>query len=229
MMEWWEALTFLQKIFVGCAAPSSVFIILTFVLSCITLDAEFHHGNFDLDLDDPLGIFNLRGLMSFFAVGGLTGYGLTLSNFSDPIAITGGVASGLIMAKLVTSLMNYLMKTNYNGNIKTENTIGKIGEVYLTIPANGKDQGKVNVLVQGKLVEFNAITTKGVELKTGDKIAVIDVKKDNVLVVESATNYLKEPDILQESDINYLKATPEVLEESDVNSLTESKVLEEKQ
>ena len=198
MMEWWEALTFLQKIFVGCAIPSSLFIILTFALSCITLDAEFHHGNFDLDLDDPLGIFNLRGLMSFFSIGGWVGYGLTISNFANPIAIAGGLISGLITAKATTSLTNYLMKTNNNGNIKSENAIGQIGEVYLTIPANGKDQGKVNVLVQGKLVEFDAITTKGIELKTGDKIAVIDIKENNLLVVESAVNYLKEPEILEE-------------------------------
>ena len=198
MMEWWEALTFLQKIFVGCAIPSSLFIILTFALSCITLDAEFHHGNFDLDLDDPLGIFNLRGLMSFFSIGGWVGYGLTISNFANPIAIAGGLISGLITAKATTSLTNYLMKTNNNGNIKSENAIGQIGEVYLTIPANGQDQGKVNVLVQGKLVEFDAITTKGIELKTGDKIAVIDIKENNLLVVESAVNYLKEPEILEE-------------------------------
>ena len=197
MIEWWEALTILQKIFVGCAVPSSLFIILTFVLSCITLDAEFHHGNFDLDLDDPLGIFNLRGFMSFLAIGGITGYGLSAYNFSDPIAIAGGGIAGLIIAKATTSLMNYLMKSNNNGNIKPENAIGQIGEVYLTIPANGKNHGKVNVLVQGKLVEFDAITTKGIELKTGDKIAVIDIKENNLLIVESAVNYLKEPEILE--------------------------------
>ena len=207
MMEWWEALTLLQKIFVGSAIPSSLFIILTFAFSCITLEAEMHFGNFDLDLDDPFGIFNLRGLMSF----------LTISNFSDPIAIVGALASGLIAGKSTTALMNYLMKTNYNGNIKPENAIGKRGEVYLTIPANGKDQGKVNVLVQGKLVEFDAITNKGVELKTGDTIAVIDIKEGNVLVVESDINYIKEPDILKgsetsESDVNYLKE-PETLKE----------------
>lgn len=217
MMEWWEALTLLQKIFVGCAIPSSLFIILTFAFSCITLEAEMHFGNFDLDLDDPFGIFNLRGLMSFFSIGGWAGYGLTLYNLSDPIAIAGGVISGLITAKATTSLMNYLMKTNYNGNIKPENAIGKRGEVYLTIPANGKEQGKVNVLVQGKLVEFDAITNKGVELKTGDTIAVIDIKEGNILVVESDANYLKEPDILKdsetsESDVNYIKE-PNILKE----------------
>ena len=217
MMEWWEALTLLQKIFVGSAIPSSLFIILTFAFSCITLEAEMHFGNFDLDLDDPFGIFNLRGLMSFLSIGGLAGYGLTISNFSDPIAIVGALASGLIAGKSTTALMNYLMKTNYNGNIKPENAIGKRGEVYLTIPANGKDQGKVNVLVQGKLVEFDAITNKGVELKTGDTIAVIDIKEGNVLVVESDINYIKEPDILKgsetsESDVNYIKE-PNILKE----------------
>ena len=109
------------------------------------------------------------------------------------------------------------MKTDSNGNIKTENAIGKRGEVYSTIPANGKGQGKVNVLVQGKLVEFDAITNKGVELKTGDTIAVIDIKEGNVLVVESDINYIKEPDILKgsetsESDVNYIKE-PNILKE----------------
>ena len=196
MMEWWESLTLLQKIFVGSAIPSSLFIILSYTLS-FDVDATFDNF-FDFNIDDPLGIFNLRGFMSFLSIGGLTGYGLTLSsNLSHLIAIVGALISGVIAAKATSSLTNFLMKTDSNGNIKTENAIGQRGEVYLTIPANGKDQGKVNVLVQGKLVEFNAITNKGVELKTGETIAVIDIKKDNVLVVESDSNYLKEPDILE--------------------------------
>lgn len=196
MMEWWEALTLLQKIFVSCAVPSSLFIILTFVLSCVTLDAELNHGNFDLDLDDPLGIFNMRGFLSFLSVGSIVGFLLSKSNLIDPIAIAGAIGSGLIAGKSITSFGNFLIKSSSSGNIKPENAIGQRGEVYLTIPADGKEQGKVNVLVQGKMVEFDAITTKGVELKTGDTIAVIDVTKDNVLVVESDINYLKEPDIL---------------------------------
>ena len=197
-MEWWETLTLLQKIFVGTAIPSSLFIILTFTLSCITIDAEFHHGNFDLDLDDPLGIFNMRGFMSFLSVGSIIGFLLTKFNYADPIAIAGAVISGLIAGKTTQAITNYFIKSSSSGTIKIENTIGKRGEVYLTIPANGKDQGKVNILVQGKLAEFDAITNNGVELKTGDTIAVIDVTKDNVLVVESDINYLKEPDVLGE-------------------------------
>ncbi|MBR0518963.1 hypothetical protein IJJ97_04145, partial [bacterium] len=143
MIEWWESLTLLQKIFVGCAAPSSLFMIITLIFSFITIEAENVFGNFDLDLDDPLGIFNLRGFMTFLSCGGLIGLALTYSSLTNPICIAGGVLSGGIAAKLVTALTTYLMKNEKSGNIKIENAIGQRGEVYLTIPANGKDQGKV--------------------------------------------------------------------------------------
>ena len=107
-MEWWESLTLLQKIFVGSAIPSSLFIILSYTLS-FDVDATFDNF-FDFNIDDPLGIFNLRGFMSFLSIGGLTGYGLTLSsNLSHLIAIIGALISGVIAAKATSSLTNFLI------------------------------------------------------------------------------------------------------------------------
>ena len=83
---------------------------------------------------------------------------------------------------LVTYVMMQAMKLQNEGNIKLENSIGKKGIVYLTIPANKSGTGKVNVLVQERLCEFEAYTTESESIPTGSEIEVVDVL-NNILIV----------------------------------------------
>ncbi|OQA23767.1 MAG: hypothetical protein BWY59_02539 [Verrucomicrobia bacterium ADurb.Bin345] len=67
------------------------------------------------------------------------------------------------------------------GTLNLQNAVGREGTVYLTIPANGA--GKVSVVVQNRLGEFEATSESGEELKTGTSIRVVGVTGDKVLVV----------------------------------------------
>ncbi len=59
--------------------------------------------------------------------------------------------------------------------------IGEQGTVYLTIRAKGT--GKVQVAMHGRPREFEAVAKDGAEIKTGERIRVLEVN-DSVLVVE---------------------------------------------
>ena len=52
------------------------------------------------------------------------------------------------------------------------------------VPVNGKGRGKVNVSSGERLVEYDAMTDGNETLPDGTQIRVIDIRSDNVLVVE---------------------------------------------
>ena len=99
---------------------------------------------------------------------------------SIAIAILCGVATLIGMAYL----MRAVYRLQSSGNIDIGNCIGKIGEVYIPVPASGNGSGKVNLTVQEKFSEFTAITTSGNQLKTGSFVRVVAVSESGVLVVE---------------------------------------------
>ena len=82
-------------------------------------------------------------------------------------------------ASLIFSQMKRLQT---EGTINIQNTIGTEGSVYLTIPKNGT--GQVQIIVQGSLKIFDAISKKKNVIATGEKIQVVGVASGNTLVVE---------------------------------------------
>ena len=80
--------------------------------------------------------------------------------------------------------MKGISKLQSSGNLDLSNAIGKVGQVYLTIPADSASAGKVNLTVQEQYKEFSAITTAKEPIKTGQYVRVVAVSESGVLVVE---------------------------------------------
>ena len=82
----------------------------------------------------------------------------------------------------------YLMRAIYSlqssGNMDYGNAIGKVGQVYIPIPAGGKAGGKITLTVQEKLTECEAISVGETALPTGSYVRVTAVGEGGVLVVE---------------------------------------------
>jgi hypothetical protein len=66
-----------------------------------------------------------------------------------------------------------------------KNAINKIGETYLRIPASRSGIGKVQVQVQGRLMELEAMTDDGEDIATGRPIQVVNILNNQVLLVTS--------------------------------------------
>ena len=60
----------------------------------------------------------------------------------------------------------------------------KNGEVYLTIPANGTQTGKVMVSVNGSMHELEAKTNDAESIPTGASVQITGVEGGNVLIVK---------------------------------------------
>ncbi len=190
MLEFWETLNIFQKVFFVAAAPASLVMILQALLSLVGIGGhfDFHIGDLHAEdgFGDDIGFLNLRGILAFFVVGGWVGFFMSSSNIHPLLIIAGALAFGTAALISVTLIIRKLMVLQESGNLKTENAIGHEGEVYLTIPAKAENRGKVNLLLQDRYVELEAITVGENELKTGTKVSVVDVDENGVLLVEES-------------------------------------------
>ena len=61
--------------------------------------------------------------------------------------------------------------------------LGVSGNIYITVPPRRSGKGKVNIIVQGKLEELDAVTDEELPLPFGTEIVVIGLSGGNTLVV----------------------------------------------
>lgn len=190
MINWWNELDLIQQIFALIALPSTVLIVIQTVLLLIGIGGE---SDTDVDVDDVdgidlpddgLAIFSVRGILSMLCITGWVAVALLETSLPAGVSIAIAIACGIATLIGMAYLMRAVNKLQSSGNIDVGNCIGKIGEVYIPVPAAGNGSGKVNLTVQEKFSEFTAITTSGDQLKTGTYVRVVAVSEAGVLVVE---------------------------------------------
>ena len=134
------------------------------------------------DHGDALRLLTLRGIIAFFSVGGWMGIAAIDWNLPAVVAVALAIAAGLLALYFVAWIIRAFLRMQQSGNIRRENAVGREGDVYLTIPAEGR--GKVNVIVQERLCEMDAVTNTGRAIKTGEKVMITAVTPEGYLMVE---------------------------------------------
>lgn len=158
-------------------------------------DSDFSGGGGASDATDdataqggvnmPFGLrlLSLRSIIAFVAVGGWMCY--TLCYVLDwYFALIISLACGFGAACAMAAAIMGMEKLQGNGNLDPNNAIGKIGTVYLTVPPKRTGTGKINVLIQERYAEYEAVTNGDEELKTASQIKVVGHAGNNVLIVE---------------------------------------------
>jgi membrane protein implicated in regulation of membrane protease activity len=192
MINWWNELLLIQQIFALIALPSTLLIVIQTVLMLIGIGGDGGaDADADIDIDDGielpddgLAIFSVRGVTSMLCITGWVAVALLETSLPQGISIAIAILCGVATLIGMAYLMRAVYRLQSSGNIDIENCVGKIGEVYIPIPATGNGSGKVNLTVQEKFSEFTAITTAGEQLKTGSFVRVVAVGPSGVLVVE---------------------------------------------
>lgn len=156
----------------------------------------------DSDISDhgasvPFGLrlLSLRSIIAFVAIGGWVGYTVCYAldwYYALIIALACGFAAACAMA----AAMLGMEKLQSNGNLNPLNAVGKTGTVYLTVPPERSGKGKVNILIQERYAEYEAVTDSGSPLPTASEIKVIGHVGANVLIVEK----YKKPSITIENN-----------------------------
>lgn len=203
MIVWWNSLTTALQIFYCIAIPATLVLVVQTILMFFGFgdnadaDAEVSDGVSDdgifgensvseaeSDFDvEGLRIFTLRGIVAFFVVFGWVG--VVMLSAEIPLAITVAVAAvgGFAIMLLLAFLTKMMMKLRNNGNVDLRNAVGTAGRVYLTIPPARSGEGKVELVLQGSLVERAAVTDEESEIPTGSEVVVIGISAGTDLVV----------------------------------------------
>ncbi len=134
------------------------------------------------DADLSFQLISIQGLTSFFMMFGLVGLALLKAGLPVLITVLGGILAGLATVAITGLVFSQMKRLQTDGTIRIQNTIGSEGNVYLTIPKSGT--GQVQIIAQGSLKIFDAVSSNKSVIATGEKVHVVGVTGGNTLVVE---------------------------------------------
>lgn len=188
MVEFWEGMNVLQRVYFCIGLAATLVLILQIITMLfglgetdtgVDLDGD---GEPDIDVDtgDGFTLFSVRGIIAFFAIGGWVGY--IFAETSTVLAIVLSVIAGSLALVAMAFIMRGIMKMRSDGNIDINKSIGKIADVYLTIPSKDNGNGKITLTLEERFVELNAIQNGEENIPTGSKVKITGVLGDSVIV-----------------------------------------------
>ena len=191
MTEWWTSLDLFMKILWCIAIASSlIFIvetILTFIGADVEMDTdtEFDIADGSFEGDPSMNLYTFRNLVNFLL--GMSWTAILLNNqiASKALLMLIAFAVGALLVTAVMYMFRWLSKMQQSGNINVyKSAVGCYGKVYLTIPAERKGSGKVQININESVREYDALTDSETDLKTGTAIKVVEVIDASTLLVE---------------------------------------------
>jgi hypothetical protein len=187
----------METLYLYCAAIGVSLLIGQLVLSLFGVG---HHGDLggghdgDLHADAPgshgdahanhadrgghwyVGMLSFRAIVSALSVFGLVGLGV--DRLLDPPAPARAFLIALAAGGAMMYAVGWLLRMAYglrsDGTVHIERTVGLAGRTYLTIPAHKAGSGKITVKVQGRTMEYAAMTSED-EIPTGTAVVVLSV------------------------------------------------------
>lgn len=192
MIEWLNSMDVMTRIFWAIALASSLIFVIQSVLTFIGADADATGMDMDAgaSVDDPsdmgtgMGLLTFRNFVNFFLGFGWMALIMKEKTSSLSLVIIVSAIVGALLVVAVMMLFKWLGSMQETGNIDVyKSAVDCRGTVYLTVPAERRGEGKVQIVINNSVREYNA-QTDGPELKTGASIRVVDIVNPNVLLVE---------------------------------------------
>lgn len=145
------------------------------------------------DISEGLHLFSVRALsagVAFFGVGGLTARSVGLPMW---VGVPLALVSGVLAAVGVAVLMSGMRRLESDQTLQLSHSVGKLGEVYLSIPGQLGGEGKIVLTLQGRTVELSAVTREDA-IPTGTRVLIIDTVNASTAVVVPEPKILEDPD-----------------------------------
>jgi len=189
----WSEVGIFEQIFWIITIPATIIFLLLLVLTVFGGDTDTDvNTDVDTDISDgdsiPFQFLSLKNIIAFFAVFGWSGIGFIHATMAPWLVVLLAVLCGLLMMTLMATLFYLMSRLAESGTLNMKNAIGKLGEVYLVIPANRKGMGKVQLSVQGSVRTLDAITDDKENIPTSSIIEVMNVIDDQILLVKKQGN-----------------------------------------
>lgn len=210
MIEWWTSLDTTMKVLWAITLSASLIFVIQTVMTF--LGAADIGGDFDINTDTDfsgdipdldggsadmggtdidgtsghsgIGLLSFRNLVNFCLGFGWTAVLLKSEISSGALLFTIATLVGVGLVAAVMLLFKWIAGMQQSGNIDVfKSAVDCVGKVYLTIPAERKGQGKVQITINNSVREYDAVTD-GPALPTGADIKVVEVLNASTLLVE---------------------------------------------
>ena len=177
----------MTKVYIACAVAGGSVLIGQTGLNLFELGGDASDIDPDTDVDaleggDSLNFLSIRALAGFLTFFGLVGWGGTASDWSPTVTVLAAFGSGASVMVFVAFMLRFFSRMHSQGNVNPDNAIGKVAKVYLRVPAERSGKGKVTVSVQGRTVEYSAVTS-GPELATGSDCRITGMTTEDTFEV----------------------------------------------
>ncbi|WP_163708027.1 hypothetical protein [Mangrovibacterium lignilyticum] len=184
----WQELSLLQQIYWAIAIPSTlvfIFILITTIVgSEVGVDVDTDMDTILADGDSiPFQFLSLKNIIGFFTMFGWSGLGFIDLGWSYLLVISLSFVCGFLMMVAMAAIFYFMSKLTESGTLNLNNAVGKIGGVYLTIPASRSGFGKVQITIQGSLETLDAMTDDEFPISTGAIISVVSIIDQQILLV----------------------------------------------
>jgi hypothetical protein len=170
----------MATLFLICAVAGGTLFVCQFVMLLLGVghhDMHFDHHH-DLGHGDGAsviwGVLSARAIVVGVTFFGLAGMAAQEAKLAAALTVPIATAVGFVGALAVAWLMRSVLKLEDDGTTRIERAKGATGTVYISIPAENKGPGKVQLEMQNRIVELAAVTPKSA-LETGTKVVVVDV------------------------------------------------------
>ncbi len=178
----------MQSTFLICAVLGGTLVLCQVLAGLIGFGAE---SDIDHDYDSAddhhsglLGMLSVRAMTSallFFGLGGLTALHYEAN---EPAAFGIALGAGFAALYAVAMIMQSLSKLKADGTARVERSVGRSGTVYLRVPGSRSGAGKIQMMLQNRTVEYQAMTA-GDELPTGTPVKVVAIVNSDTVEVEA--------------------------------------------
>lgn len=193
MFETFKSMDGMLQVYWILAAVSSIIFIIQAIMTFIGFDADS-----DVDMSTAPDQIPESGDAAFDAAGfhlvsvksvicfilGFGWTGVLCWNYIPNRVLLGllAVVVGLIFMSLIAFLLFQMMKLNRDNTFRVEQTIGLPADVYLRIPGNRKQTGKITVSLNGSTHELEALSDT--DIPTGAKVRIKEIVQAETVLVE---------------------------------------------
>jgi membrane protein implicated in regulation of membrane protease activity len=132
------------------------------------------------------GVITFRTVVAAAAFFGATGKAALGANYAPSTAFILAAIVGLFAMYGMYQLMRLITGLDSSGNERIDNAVGSKATVYIRVPATRGGVGKVQLSMQNRIVEYQAVTDDAEPLRTGEIVQVVAVEGSDTVAVRRA-------------------------------------------
>jgi len=160
----------------------------------VDVEGDHHtsiHDASEADIDHPgsswlFQMLSFRTIVAAITFFGLGGAWSSSSGHSAPVTLLVACAAGFAAMFAMYKLMRAIYDLQSEGNIDIRNAVGEPATIYIPVPADGAGKGKIQITLQGRTMEYEAVSDDTETLTTGTAVVVDSVLSNELVKVARA-------------------------------------------